>query len=283
MKTTLFILCAVFSLLVSGARLGAADTAKASEGKSVAEELKALVEKVQTKIGEGKKTEAELAPELKEFDGLLAKHKAEKTDDVARVLLMKAMLYVQVLDDTDKGAALLQQLKTDYSETEAGKNADKILESVKKQAEAKKIQRALVEGARFPDFEEKDLAGKPLSVANYKGKVVLVDFWATWCGPCVRELPNVLHAYTNYHAKGFEIIGISLDQDEQKLKSFIKDKKMTWPQYFDAKGWGNKLAGKYGVNSIPATYLLDRQGVIIGKDLRGEELEQAVSKALAKK
>ena len=146
-----------------------------------------------------------------------------------------------------------------------------------------RIQQTLVVGNKFPDFEEKDLAGQPLSIANFKGKVVLVDFWATWCGPCVQELPNVLRAYEKHHAEGFEIIGISLDQDERKLKDFTKQMKMTWPQYFDGKGWGNKLAGKYGVQSIPATFLLDGSGNIIGRDLRGEALEEAVSKALAKK
>jgi thiol-disulfide isomerase/thioredoxin len=129
------------------------------------------------------------------------------------------------------------------------------------------------------------MTGKPLSIANYKGKVVLLDFWATWCPPCRAELPNVLKTYKEYHAQGFEIIGISLDrdQDREKLTSFLEEKNMTWPQFFDGNYWKNKLAVKYGVNSIPATYLLDGQGTIIGKDLRGEELDKAVAKAVAKK
>jgi peroxiredoxin len=97
------------------------------------------------------------------------------------------------------------------------------------------------------------------------------------------ELPNVIETYKKHHAGGFEIIGISLDENQGRLQSFIKDKQMTWPQFFDGKKWQNKLAVKYGVNSIPATYLLDREGKIIGKDLRGEELEKAVVAALAKK
>ena len=256
----------------------------AAEQDSAAEtELKTLFTKVQAKLKDGKRTEADLADELKEFDALLAKHKAEKTDDVAQILFMKAQLYLQVFDNSEKGVELINQLKRDFPESKQGKNADKILENVKKQAAAEKIRNSLIEGAKFPDFDEKDVDGKPFSLAAYKGKVVLVDFWATWCGPCVAELPNVMKAYEKHHAKGFEIIGISLDSDKSKLEKFTKAKNMTWQQYFDGQGWNNKLSTHYGVNSIPATYLLDGEGKIIAKNLRGDDLEQAVAKALAKK
>jgi peroxiredoxin len=276
MKTPLI---AILALL---AALFCSGPARGAETSTSATELKALISKVQDKLKEGKKSEADLAPELKEFDNLIEKHKGEKTDDAAQIVLMKAMLYLEVFDNSEKGTELVQQLKQDYPDTKAGKSADGILANIKQQEGAKKIQRMLVEGAKFPDFEEKDLVGKPLSIANYKGKVVLLDFWATWCGPCVAELPNVIKAYEKDHEKGFEIIGISLDQDEQRLKTFIKDKNMTWQQYFDGKGWSNKLAQKYGIMSIPATFLLDGEGKIIGRDLRGDALEQALTKALAK-
>jgi peroxiredoxin len=255
----------------------------AQDTNAAAADLKALVAKIQTKLQADKKTEADLAPELKEFEALRAKYKNEKTDEVAQIQLMEAMLYLQVLDNTDKGVALIKQLKTDFPGTKPAQNADRILDNMKQQEAAKKIQAGLAVGTKFPDFNEKDTAGKPLSIANYKGKVVLLDFWATWCGPCVHELPNVIKTYEANHKKGFEIIGISLDKDQEKLASFTKEKNMTWVQYFDGLVWQNKLATKYGVNSIPATYLLDGQGTIIGKDLRGEALDAAVVKALAKK
>ena len=108
----------------------------------------------------------------------------------------------------------------------------------------------------------------------------MIDFWATWCGPCVEELPNVLSAYEKYHGKGLEIIGVNLDQEKETLTSFLKDKKIPWPQYFDGQGWQNKLAVKYGVTGIPSTYLLDKAGKIIGGGLRGEELQAAIGNAV---
>jgi peroxiredoxin len=254
--------------------------APAAEKGDAKAQLKELVGKIQEKLQTGKATEESLAGELKQFDALLAEHKGEQTDDVAQLLYMKAMLYSQILDNMEKATVLIKQLKTDFPETKQGKGADATLETFAKQAEAKKIQASLTPGAKFPDFDVKDLEGKPLSVAGVKGKVVLVDFWATWCGPCVGELPNVLKTYEKHHTNGLEIIGISLDKDKDRLTKFIDEKKVPWRQYFDGLGWQNKLAGKYGINSIPATYLLDGAGKIIAKDLRGDALEKAVEKAL---
>jgi thiol-disulfide isomerase/thioredoxin len=195
---------------------------------------------------------------------------------------MKAMLYVEVIGDPAKGAALIRQLKTEFPDTIPGKQADHLLLALQRQIDDAKIQAALSVGAKFPGFEETDLAGQPLSLKAYQGKVVLVDFWATWCGPCVSELPNVLAAYKKYHDKGFDIVGISLDQDKEKLTSFMKERGMSWAQYFDGKGWDNKLAVKYGVDSIPSTFLLDGDGMIIARDLRGPALEAALARRLSK-
>ena len=262
----------------------------AQEQTAATTELKELMTKVTLKLKElrppsppgtprkmVKITEADMADELKQFDALLAKHKGEKTDEVAQILYMKSILYTQVLSDANKGEEVIAQLRNEFPDSRQVAN-------LKKQDESKRIQDALVVGSKFPDFNENDLVGQPLSVANYKGKVVLIDFWATWCGPCVAELPNVLKAYEKHHAKGFEIIGISLDrqQDKAKLENFIKEKNMPWQQFYDGQYWNNKLSTKYGVNSIPATYLLDGEGKIIGKNLRGTALEEAVAKALGK-
>ena len=136
-------------------------------------------------------------------------------------------------------------------------------------------------GQRFPGFSEQDLTGNPLSLAAYRGKVTMVDFWATWCGPCKAELPNVIATHQKYYAQGFDIIGVSLDENRNTLTSFVQASGMDWAQYFDGLGWENKLAKQYGVKSIPMDYLLDRHGIILGKELRGAALGAAVEKALA--
>jgi peroxiredoxin len=269
-----------FLALLAALSLVATQPATAAEKASAKTELQELVGKVNTKLKAGQRTEKELVEELKAFDALLAAHKDEKTDDVAQILYMKAMLYMQVFDQQDKGKAIVQQMKKDFPETTQGKKADQILEGIEKQAAAAKLRASLVVGAKFPDFSEKDMDEKPLSIAGQKGKVVLVDFWATWCGPCIGELPNVKKAYDKYHAKGFEIIGISLDSDQTKLNDFIKKEKMSWLHYFDGGGWKTKLAQQYGINSIPATYLLDREGKIIASNLRGDALETELAKLL---
>jgi len=253
----------------------------------VAAGLNLLVAKVNAKIQQGATAEKDYADELKAFDTLYAKYKDLKTEDVAQIMMMKAELYLEVIDapagNPEKAAEAFQQIKRDLPETKTGQRVDEILASLKRPVEAERIRKTLVDGTKFPDFDEKDLAGKPLSIASHNGKIVLVDFWATWCGPCVAELPNTLKVYEKYHDKGFEIIGVSLDVDQPSLERFLKENKVTWRQFFDGKKWDNKLAMKYGVNLTPTTYLLDGEGKIIGKDLRGAKLEAAVAKALDKK
>ncbi len=130
------------------------------------------------------------------------------------------------------------------------------------------------------DIKFNGLGGHAVDVAALKGKVVLIDFWATWCGPCVGEIPHVKETYAKLHDKGFEIVGISFDQDRETLRKFTKEKGMEWPQYFDGKGWKNKFGEKYGIHSIPAMWLVDKQGNLVDTNGR-EDLEGKVAKLLA--
>ena len=270
----------IFFLFLSLLLAFSLTTKAAAQTNDFNTQLKNVADKIRAKTVAWKTPEADLAPELKELDAIYAQHKGGNTEDLASVLMLKATVYWSVVDDSEKGIAVVRQIKKDYPNTSVGRDADRIISSIQQHEEGRKIRRALADGTKFPDFAEKDLQGNPLSVAKYKGKLVLVDFWATWCGPCVGELPSVIKAYNKHHADGFEIIGISLDMDEQKLKSFLKTKELPWAQYFDGKGWQNKLAAKYGIQSVPATFLLDGDGKIVGQDLRGEALEEALAKAL---
>lgn len=141
----------------------------------------------------------------------------------------------------------------------------------------------LKKGASPIAFTATDTSGKPLSLAQFKGKVVLLDFWATWCGPCVGEVPNIVAAHQKYRAKGFEVVGISLDQDRKALDAFVKQYKMPWRQVFDGQGWKSRVPGLYGVRAIPFAVLVGRDGKIASLDVRGEALEPAIKAALAKK
>jgi len=144
--------------------------------------------------------------------------------------------------------------------------------------------RKLKIGAPAIDIRATSFQGKKIQLLKgYKGKVVLLDFWAAWCGPCRMEMPSVMNVYREFHKKGFEIIGISLDREKEGFQSFVRDNKMEWPQIFDGEYWGSEYAKVYAVNSIPATFLIDKKGIIRFKNARGEKLRQAVLQLLNEK
>ena len=142
------------------------------------------------------------------------------------------------------------------------------------------VLKTLAVGNEPVPFSVEGLDGKKITLADYKGKVVLLDFWATWCMPCKVEMPNVIRIHKKFNKKGFEIIGISLDNNKTAVEKYIKDNEMIWPQFFDGKGWQNTVAQQYRVRSIPSTYLIDKRGKIRFRSLRGKELEAAVEKLL---
>jgi len=141
----------------------------------------------------------------------------------------------------------------------------------------------LMIGLPAPDFTLETPDGKKVSLKDFKGKVVLIDFWASWCGPCRRENPNVVAMYNRYKDKGFEILGVSLDRSKEPWIKAIADDKLTWPHVSDLKGWGSSAAALYGITSIPHTVLVDRDGRIVARQLRGEVLGKKLEEILGGK
>lgn len=203
-------------------------------------------------------------------------HIAEKgiTNNITNAVgihLLKQNYYSMEFEDL---AALMPQIPASYDNDE---------DVVRIKEHVSRLQATGI-GKKFTDFEMQTPEGKKVQLSDYvgKGKVVLVDFWASWCGPCRREMPNLVELYKQYKGKKFEIIGVSLDRDAEAWKNGIKQLGITWPQMSDLKYWNCAGAKLYAVNSIPHTVLIDAEGVIIARGLHGEELQEKVAEALGK-
>ena len=173
---------------------------------------------------------------------------------------------------TEQQKEILAMTSEEFKEK---KNVKRIVDQIE-------AMEAVAIGRDFIDFTMKNPKGEYVSLSDYvgKGKYVFIDFWASWCGPCIQEMPNVVKAYEKYKNKDFEIIGVSLDKDEEKWLQGVKDLNMTWPQMSDLKLWESEAVGLYAIKSIPHTVLLDKEGKIIAKDLRGEQLEEKLAELM---
>jgi len=207
---------------------------------------------------------------IRHFDEYLKAPAQGSAEEVAQVKYIIGGSYL-TLDRFDEAEKLYREV------IKSGSTVDRrIVEAATAELSRIAVLRKLRVGAPAVEISGLSHQGKKIRLKDYRGKVVLLDFWAAWCNPCRMEMPNVIRVYSEFQKKGFEIIGISLDSDEAQFQTFIKDNKMSWPQIYEGKGWSSGIGQSYAVSSIPATYLIDKKGKIRFKNVRGEKLKQAV-------
>ncbi|WP_094568745.1 TlpA disulfide reductase family protein [Mucilaginibacter xinganensis] len=252
--------------------------------------LKALLDPIKVKaqkLAAEKKTVAAPQQNSPEFrSALQAKYKALQAEQ--KVVIKKfiqgnpdsylSLLALYSVDgpspDPFELDTLFNSLADNIKNTEAAKIFKTSLETLKHTAP----------GTMAPDFTQNDVNGVPVKLSSFRGKYVLIDFWASWCGPCREENPNVVRVYNKYKEKNFTIIGVSLDKQSGRADwlSAIKSDGLNWTQVSDLKFWNNQAAALYYVSSIPANFLIDPNGKIIAKDLRGDDLDNKLKEVLPK-
>lgn len=277
---------------------GSPHTAKLLDFYNTMEEYDAETEKLQEEVQQLLVTEEKGSPALRELSGKMTGIKRDRRSYAMDFLrressspaIMAALTELNVNVDLslfEKAYADLQPVMGhSYYHEVLGKQIKEVKARQRVQKEQKSSQRRsknnkYTDGDTPPDIAHADPKGKTRSLYDLRGKYVLIDFWASWCGPCRRENPNVVRLYDQYHDKGFEIFSVSLDKQQGRWVKAIQQDNLKWPDHVsDLKGWNSDAAQLYGISSIPHTILLDPDGKIIGTGLRGEALEDKLKEVL---
>ena len=265
----------LYNARITGSKTQDEYTSLIESNKPLSEKYSALVQEYQTarqindtaKMSQIERSADALAKEMSELQRTFIKNNPSSfvTPSILRSLSyeMEASEIEEVINSMDTSVArvpVVQELKVR-------------LEAMKKVAI----------GQKAPDFTLNDVNGNPVSLSSKIGsKLLLVDFWAAWCGPCRQENPNIVKVYNEFKNRGFDIFGVSLDQSKDDWVKAIADDKLTWTHVSDLKYWNSDAAKLYAVNSIPASFLLDETGTIIGRNLRGDELRNKVKELLSR-
>jgi len=273
----------IITLVLAAALAGTGPMIRAQDTATSATGLTALVATIRADVAAGKRTPAALADDLAQFDRLLAAEGGKRTEQAAHIIMMKGMIYAEIFDDPETAKTFILQVQQNYPDTSIASKLGPLLAMLDEQAMSKRSRVTIKDGGPFPDFAETNiLTGAPLSVGGYKGRVVLVDFWATWCPLCRTDMPTVVATYDKYHAQGLEVIGVCMDVDKDTMLAYTQTNHIVWPQYFDGLRWQNKLAVKYAIEELPANILISTNGTILARNVTAENLDQAVTKALGK-
>jgi peroxiredoxin len=200
--------------------------------------------------------------------------KSKQSSVVSSLALFVSM---PLITDDAELEAIYAGLKSEAKKGVFAREVEKGIAMRKQQAEYAKIGQV---GSQALEFTQKDVNGKPVALSSFRGKYVLVDFWASWCRPCRAENPNVVNAYNQFKGKNFTVLGVSLDQQKPAWLEAIKADNLTWTHVSDLQYWNNAVAQLYHIQSIPANFLIDPTGKIVARDIRGEELQHTLEKVL---
>ncbi len=267
---------------------GSADTLYKIEvsGSSVQDEYKAFNDELSMFNDEFRANyeQRKLAKDAKD-DEKLALLDAQ-SDSIYKKYIAFQLDYVKGHPASYISPTVLRGAAYDLDGNEIGEYLDAFDDSLNELAEVKALKervevlKKVAIGQPAPDFTQNDPDGNPVKLSSLFGSYLLVDFWAAWCGPCRAENPNIVKAYQKYHDKGFEVLGVSLDRDKDKWLEAVEKDGLLWAQVSDLQYWQNAAAKLYGINSIPGNVLLDKEGTIIARNVRGEELHEKLAELL---